>query len=86
MAITLQLTASYENTDFTRNYTFTVPNTIAPDVKRNIIAINESLFGGTSGGLNEFFVSDDGDNLQLFTAAKFIRIDEEPITIAPAND
>lgn len=85
MARTLQLTASYENTDFTRTYSFTVPNSLAAGVKHNIIGINDSLTEGTSNGLDEFFVSDDGDKLELFTAAKFISIEEEPINIAPAD-
>lgn len=86
MADTLQLTASYENTDFTRTYTFAVPDNLILGVKEKIMDINSSLYGGISDGLNEFFVSDNGDNLERFTAAKFINIEEEPITIAPADD
>lgn len=85
MALTLKLTMGYENTDFTRIYTATVPNSIAPDVKDHIIDINASLEAGTSGGMDAFFISDDGDNLKAIIAAKLINVQEEAIAIEPAS-
>lgn len=85
MALTLKLTMGYEDTDFTRIYTTTIPNSIAAAVKDNIKDINTSLLGGTAGGMESFFISDDGDYLQAIIAAKLIRTDEETITIEPAS-
>lgn len=85
MALTLKLTMGYEDTDFTRIYTATVPNSLAASVKVNIIAINNSLSGGTADGMESFFISDDGDYLKAIIAAKFISVEEETITIEPAS-
>lgn len=85
MALTLKLTMGYQDTDFTRIYTATIPESIATSVKDNVKNINSSLLGGTAGGMESFFISDDGDYLKAIIAAKIIEIQEDTIEIAPAD-
>ena len=63
MSNSIKLTFGYKNTDFTRSYTISdVESSIcaAPaSIKSAIQAINTSLEGGTSGGLDGFFRADD---------------------------
>lgn len=67
----------------TRLYNFDCENSVALDVADNVIAVNDSLTGGTAGGLSSFFVSDAGSNLVLIDGATLESVYSEPITIAP---
>lgn len=59
---TLRLTLAYNNSDFTRNYSMDVAETIAPAaVKQKIWDINDSIAAGTDDGLSTFFLADDYD-------------------------
>ena len=62
MSNTIKLTLGYEGTDFTRNFNIpNVSNEDATTAKTKIKALNASLAGGTDGGLDAFFRSDDYD-------------------------
>ena len=62
MAYNLNLTFGYNGTDFTRDYKFEVNDSIAAaDIVTAIQAVNASLTGETSGGLDTFFIADDFD-------------------------
>ena len=66
----LRLTFGYANTTFTRDYELKPSESILPDIKDNILAVNQSLTSGTAGGLSSFFVSDAGENFTLITDAQ----------------
>ena len=70
MAKTLKMTFGYGDSDFTRNYSFEIADSLVADAKTKIVGINSSLNAGTAGGLSSFFVSDDGDNFTAITAAQ----------------
>ena len=71
MAKKLKLTFGYADTEFTRNYDFSVADSIeGDDCKNAILGINASLKNNTAGGLSDFFVSDAGDNFTLITAGQ----------------
>lgn len=60
----IKLTCGYKDTDFTRKYTITGVDSLSADketVRGKVQAINGSLEGGTSDGLDTFFRSDDYD-------------------------
>jgi len=67
----------------TRLYSFDCEDSLAAGVKMKIIAINDSLQGGTDTALANFFVSDNGESLALIDGATLESIFSEPITIAP---
>lgn len=69
MSKTLKTTWGYGESENTRNYNFTVDDSLASAVKGKILAINASLTAGTAGGLSSFFVNDDGDNFTGITYA-----------------
>lgn len=77
----VQLTFSYEDTEFTRLYDFEVADSLQADAKQKILDINASLKAGTDGGLSAFFVSDEGTNFTLISSAKFIVTEEEYIDL-----
>lgn len=59
----VQLKFGYTNSDFTRQYNLTdIPTSALANVKTKIQAINSSLAGSTSDGLNTFFRADDYDD------------------------
>ena len=61
MSKTLKMTFGFgEEQDSTRNYTFTVADSLAAACKDKIKGINTSLAGGTAGGLSSFFLADNG--------------------------
>ena len=65
------LTFGYEDTNFTRRYKFEdVSAAGLSGIVARIKAINESLAGGTDGGLSTFFLSDEGDNFTGIIAAQ----------------
>ncbi len=79
----IQLTFSYEDTEFTRVYDFEVADSLQADAKQKILDINASLKAGTDDGLSTFFVSDNGENFSLISAAKFIITEEEYLDLTP---
>ncbi len=59
----VKLTFGYEGTDFTRRMTISgVADSLIPNVKANVKAVNASIAGGTDDGLADFFRSDDYDS------------------------
>lgn len=75
---TVKLKMAYKNTDFTRQMTISdVADSVLSSVEGKIEAINSSLEGGTSGGLDTFFISDDYDAEQ--TIGTFEKIYEARI-------
>lgn len=72
MAKNLKMTFGFgEEQEATRNYSFTVDDSLAADCKAKIKAINTSLTGGTDGGLADFFLDDTGsDNFSKITYAE----------------
>lgn len=69
----VKLTLGYSNSEQNRQLTFSdVAESLIPDVKDNIIAINDSIEAGTDGGLTSFFKDDDGNNFSGITAAQII--------------
>lgn len=77
----VQLTFSYEDTEFTRMYDLEVADSLQADAKQKILDINASLKAGTDDGLSAFFVSDEGTNFSLISSAKFIVTEEEYIDL-----
>lgn len=70
MAKTLKMTFGYgENQESTRNYSFTVADSLAADCKYKILDINDSLEAGTAGDLSSVFISDDELNFSKITYA-----------------
>lgn len=84
MANSIHIKLAFEDTDETRNIVFeNLPDAAlnpAP-LKVKILEINASLAAGTSGGLNEFFLSNDGDNFVSIASAYSVSELETPITI-----
>lgn len=72
----------YADSD-TRLYSFDCEDSLAPDVKDNIKAINSSLKAGTADGLEDFFVSDAGEDFVLIDGATIESSTVTPLTIAP---
>lgn len=67
MTYDIKLGLTYENTDFNREVIITdVSETDAAieTVRAKVDAVNASLSGGTSDGLNQFFRADDGSYLK----------------------
>lgn len=80
--ITVQIKLGYENTEDTRTYEFGgLSESVLDDVKAQVLAINQSLAGGTAGGLSTFFVSDNGDNLKSIVSARAKIIEEEVLDL-----
>ena len=72
--ISLQLKFAYQNSDQKRTYTFSdIAESIVPDLKDNITAVNTSLESGTAGGLSSFFIDDNGNN--------FVKIEDALLTV-----
>lgn len=71
MSSILKMTFAYDD-DTTRQYVLNVDIDKATACKSKIRAVNTSLAGGTSGGLDEFFVSADGEYLKKISAAQII--------------
>ena len=86
MSKKLKLTFGYADTDVTRVYAFDVADSITADCKDAIIDINDSLQGGTDGGLSSFFVSDEGDNFTLITAAQLEEVNKTVLNLNIAGD
>lgn len=71
MAKNLKMTFGYgAEQESTRNYNFSVDDSLAADCKDKIKAINTSLAAGTAGGLSTVFISDDEDFFSRITYAE----------------
>lgn len=84
MANSITVKLAFQDTNETRLMTFENLPDDALDldhIKNTINAINASLQAGTSGGLNEFFLSNDGNNFSGIIAAHTVSEEETPITI-----
>ena len=63
MAKNLKMTFGYgEEQEVTRNYNFSVDDSLAAACKLKIIGINDSLAASTDGGLADFFLADNGSD------------------------
>ena len=84
MSKTLKMTFGYgENQESTRNYTFTVADSLASACQTKIININDSLEAGTAGGLSSVFVADNGtDGLSLITYAAIEAVETQILDIS----
>ena len=70
MAKTLKMAFGYgEEQEETRNYSFTVADSLASACKAKILAINDSLAAGTAGGLSSVFISDGEEPFSKITYA-----------------
>ena len=85
MSNKLRLTFGYDGTDFTRNFSISdVEQADISTIKSKIKALNSSVAGGTSGGLNTFFRSDDFDseeNIGAFNGIKAAALTTETVTV-----
>ena len=93
MANSVTMTLGYTNTDFTRKIKIdNVANEALSGVKTKILGVNTSLQAGTSGGLDEFFLSDDYDAsdseniVGKFSGITAAQIDEVEITNLDLSD
>ena len=66
---TLKLTFGYEDNS-TRQYSLAVADSLSGSCKSKIKNLNVSLLGGTSDGLDTFFLSDNGQSFTGITAAQ----------------
>lgn len=88
MANSIVIKMAFEDTDETRQVTFdSLPaEAINPAPLLNRInALNASLAAGTSGGLNEFFLSNDGDEFVSISSAYTVSETETPVVIERGN-
>ena len=92
MSSSVKLTFGYDGSDFARIYSISVADSIAADhttIKSKIKAVNQSLAGGTAGGLDEFFLADDYDGTNgkftAITAAKIVTSSTENIDLGISN-
>ena len=80
---------AYTNTDFKRDYSLKVADSVPAndvnDLVRNTVkAINQSLAGGTSGGLDTFFVAEDFDaanSIGSFASISAATVEKDSVTI-----
>lgn len=87
MANSINIKMAFEDTDEKRTMIFDKLPDSALDVdviKARIQAINASLAAGTSGGLNNFFLSSEGDPFVRITSAYTVSTEETPVQI-PAS-
>lgn len=85
MAKKLKMTFGYADTEETRQYDFDVADSVTAACKEGILAINTSLKAGTDGGLSAFFVSDEGANFTLITAAQLEEINKTVLDLNIEN-
>lgn len=84
MANSITIKLGFEDTKETRQITFDDLPDEALDtetIKAKIDAINESLAAGTSGGLNNFFLSSEGDPFTAIVNAYTVSEIETPVNI-----
>lgn len=86
----LKLTFGFEDTDFTRVYTINgIEDSLKSGIKSKIKAVNTSLAGGTSGGLDSFFRSDDYDSdagIGKFSRITAAQLESSTTTVIPLVD
>lgn len=77
----LKITMAFEDTDQTRIITFSdLKEALDPaETVDKIKAINSSLSGGTSDGLDTFFLSDEGDKFSEIISAQLVEMTEVEI-------
>ena len=84
MANSITIKLGFANSEETRTFKFEdLPDeaiNIAP-LKAKILALNASLAGGTSGGLNSFFVDSAGNNFTGIVEAKTDSTEETNIDL-----
>ncbi len=81
---TVKLTFKYTD-DTTRQYALGCADSLLTGVKNKVKAINTSLAGGTSGGLNSFFVSIGGASFASISAAQIISETETTLDLSGGN-
>lgn len=84
MANSITIKLAYRDTNSTRNMKFeNLPDDalLPATIKPRILAINESLASSTDGGLADFFLSDEGNQLVSIASAYTVAEEETPITI-----
>ena len=87
MAKTLKLTFGYEDTEFTRQYNFDVADSLDGDAaKVAILGVNTSLKNNTDDGLSSFFVSNEGDDFTLITAAQLEEVNKTVLDLNIGGD
>lgn len=90
MSNKLKMTFGYKDTDFTRNFTISnVDDSLTSGIKSKILAVNASLSGGTSGGLDTFFRSDDYDSensVGKFSGITAAQLESTTTVIIPLAD
>jgi len=75
----VKVTLAYEDAT-SRIYTFNgVDNMYLPDVKDKVLAINESLEGGTANNFKNTFVSNNGATVKMISKAQIITLQQEVI-------
>ena len=80
---------AYKDSNFKRDYKLEVADSVPAndvnDLVRNTVkAINQSLAGGTSGGLDTFFVADDFDaanSIGSFASIAAATVEKNSVTI-----
>lgn len=83
----IKMTLGYTDTDFTRTMTakgVDSASAAANTVRTKAQAVNASLEGGTDGGLNSFFLSDDYDQSEGIGTLKEISqviINQDDVTV-----
>ena len=78
---TLRMTMGYVNSSQKRVYDFDIKSESIAGAKAKVIAINDSLSGGTAGGFSSFFVDDAGNHLEKIESLKLYRVTEEVIDL-----
>ena len=84
MAQNLKMTFGFgAEQDSTRNYNFSVDDSLAADCKAKIKGINSSLEAGTDDGLASFFLADNGtDQFSKITYAELNSTETQVLDIS----
>ena len=78
---TLRVTFAYVNSNQKRNYDFDIRDEYIAGAKAKVIAINNSISGGSADSLASFFVDDNGNHLEKIESLKLYRVTEEVIDL-----
>ena len=84
MAQNLKMTFGFgAEQDSTRNYNFSVDDSLVTACKDKILGINESLAASTDGGLADFFLADNGtDTFSKITYAEISSSETQVLDIS----
>lgn len=83
MAKNLKMTFGYgQEQESTRNYNFSVDDSLAADCKDKILGINASLAAGTAGALSSVFISDDEEFFSKITYAELSSTETQVLDIS----